>query len=84
MHAHDDGCLLYALNEGDDRLVMVEKWTSAEALDKHSRGPALVELNQALSGRLAGGVDVQREHAQVPGTCLSRSISHSLANLRNT
>ena len=62
VHAHDDGCLLYALNEGDDRLVMVEKWTSAEALDKHSRGPALVELNQALSGRLAGG----RRRAETP------------------
>ena len=38
---------------------MVEKWTSAEALAEHSRGPALAELNQALSGRLEGGLDVQ-------------------------
>ena len=68
VHAHDDGCLLYALNEGDDRLVMVEKWSSAEALDKHSRGPALVELDQALSGRLAGGVDVQRLRPHPAGT----------------
>jgi quinol monooxygenase YgiN len=52
VHAHDDGCLLYALNEGDDRLVMVEKWASAEALDEHSRGPALAELNETLHGRL--------------------------------
>ncbi len=59
VHAHDDGCLLYALHEGDDRLVFVEKWTSAEALAEHSRGAALVELNQALSGRLAGPTDVQ-------------------------
>jgi quinol monooxygenase YgiN len=59
VHAHDDGCLLYALHEGDDRLVFVEKWTSAEALAEHSRGAALVELNQALSGRLAGKTEVQ-------------------------
>ena len=68
VHAHDDGCLLYALNEGDDRLVMVEKWSSAEALDQHSRGPALAELNQALSGRLAGGVEVQRLRPHPAGT----------------
>jgi quinol monooxygenase YgiN len=59
VHAHDDGCLLYALNEGDDRLVMVEKWASPAALDEHSRGPALAQLNQALSGRLEAGLDVQ-------------------------
>ncbi len=68
VHAHDDGCLLYALNEGDDRLVMVEKWASAEALDEHSRGPALAELNEALNGRLAGGLDVQVLRPHPAGT----------------
>jgi quinol monooxygenase YgiN len=68
VHAHDDGCLLYALHEGDDRLVMVEKWTSAEALAEHSRGAALVELNQALSGRLAGPTDVQILRPHPAGT----------------
>ena len=70
VHAHDDGCLLYALHEGDDRLVMVEKWSSAEALAEHSRGPALAELNEALRGRLEEGLDVQvlRPHpAGTPG-----------------
>jgi quinol monooxygenase YgiN len=68
VHAHDDGCLLYALNEGDDRLVMVEKWTSAEALAEHSRGPALAELNEALDGRLEGGLDVQVLRPHPAGT----------------
>jgi quinol monooxygenase YgiN len=68
VHAQDDGCLLYALHEGDDRLVMVEKWTSAEALAEHSRGPALVELNQALSGRLAEKTDVQILRPHPAGT----------------
>jgi quinol monooxygenase YgiN len=68
VHAHDDGCLLYALHEGDDRLVMVEKWTSAESLAEHSRGAALAELNQALSGRLAGQTDVQILRPHPAGT----------------
>jgi quinol monooxygenase YgiN len=68
VHAHDDGCLLYALNEGDDRLVMVEKWTSAEALAEHSRGPALAELNEALNGRLEGDLDVQVLRPHPAGT----------------
>ncbi|MGP8002146.1 MAG: putative quinol monooxygenase [Streptosporangiaceae bacterium] len=70
VHAHDDGCLLYALHEGDDRLVMIEKWASAEALAEHARGPALAELNQALAGRTEGDLDVQvlRPHpAGTPG-----------------
>jgi quinol monooxygenase YgiN len=68
MHSHDDGCLLYALHEGDDRLVMVGKWSSAEALAEHSRGPALAELSQALAGRLEGGLDVQVLRPHPAGT----------------
>jgi quinol monooxygenase YgiN len=68
VHAHDDGCLLYALHEGDDRLVMVEKWSSAEALGEHSRGPALAELNEALKGRLEGDLDVQVLRPHPAGT----------------
>ena len=68
VHAHDGGCLLYALHEGDDRLVMVEKWASAEALAEHSRGAALAELNQALSGRLESRLDVQILRPHLAGT----------------
>lgn len=68
VHAHDDGCLLYALHEGDDRLVMVEKWASAEALAEHSRGAALAGLNEALNGRLAGDLDVQILRPHPAGT----------------
>jgi quinol monooxygenase YgiN len=28
----EDGCELYALHQADDRLMMVEKWASADAL----------------------------------------------------
>ena len=33
----EDGCELYALHQADDRLMMVEKWASSEALRAHSR-----------------------------------------------
>ncbi|HEX9354227.1 MAG TPA: antibiotic biosynthesis monooxygenase [Streptosporangiaceae bacterium] len=68
VHAHDDGCVLYALHEGDDRLVMVEKWASADALAEHSRGAALAELNQALNGRLEDALDVQILRPHPAGT----------------
>ena len=68
VHAHDDGCLLYALHERDDRLVMIEKWASAAALAGHSRGAALAELNQALTGRLESALDVQILQPHPAGT----------------
>jgi len=68
VHANDDGCLLYALHQGDDRLVMIEKWASAEALAEHSRGPALAELNRALAGRTEGDPDVQILQPNPAGT----------------
>jgi quinol monooxygenase YgiN len=68
VHAEDDGCELYALHEGGDRLVMVEKWSSAEALDAHSRGPALAELNKELAGKVAGDIDVQVLQPHPAGT----------------
>jgi quinol monooxygenase YgiN len=68
VHAHDDGCLLYALQEGDDRVVMIEKWASAGAPATHSRGPALAELTQALDGRTEGPLDVQVLQPHPAGT----------------
>jgi quinol monooxygenase YgiN len=68
VHAEDEGCLLYALNEGADQLVMIEKWSSAEALGKHGRGAALVELNKALDGLTEGETDVQVLQPHQAGT----------------
>ena len=43
---HDeDGCELYALNQADDRLIMIEKWASPEALATHSKAANLAALN---------------------------------------
>jgi quinol monooxygenase YgiN len=57
VHA-EDGCELYALNEAQDRLIMIEKWASAEALAAHSKGAALAGLNPKLAGKVAGRPDV--------------------------
>jgi quinol monooxygenase YgiN len=57
VHA-EDGCEFYALHQAADRLVMVERWASAEALAVHGRGAALAALHPALEGRLAGPTEV--------------------------
>ncbi len=54
----EDGCELYALHQADDRLVMVEKWASPEALRTHSKGAALAALNPLLAGKVAGPPEV--------------------------
>ena len=56
---HDeDGCELYTLNADADRLIMVEKWASREALATHSKGAALAALNPTLAGKVAGAPEV--------------------------
>lgn len=56
---HDeDGCQLYALHEAPDRLIMVEKWASPEALRTHSKGAALAALNPQLAGKVAAPPEV--------------------------
>ena len=57
VHA-EDGCELYALNQTKDRLIMIEKWASSDALRTHSKGAALAALNPKLSGKLVGPTDV--------------------------
>ena len=54
----EDGCELYALHQAEDRLVMVEKWASLDALRAHSKGAALAAQNPRLTGKLAGPAEV--------------------------
>jgi quinol monooxygenase YgiN len=69
VHAEDDGCLLYSLHEGPDRLVMIEKWSSAEALDTHLRASAaLTELVGKLDGLLEAPPDIQTLQPHPAGT----------------
>jgi quinol monooxygenase YgiN len=56
---HDeDGCELYALHEAPDRLVMIEKWASREALRVHSASPALAAMGPKLAGKVAGRPEI--------------------------
>lgn len=66
---HDeDGCELYALHRSDDRLVMIERWASPEALQAHSTGsPGLRKLNEVLKGKLEGPLDVVKLEAVPAG-----------------
>jgi quinol monooxygenase YgiN len=57
VHA-EDGCELYSLNEAPDRLIMIEKWASPEALRVHGTGAALTALGPRLRGKVAGAPEV--------------------------
>ena len=64
---HDEpGVELYALHEGRDRLVMIEKYESEEALSEHNKGAALADLLSALEGKLSSDLDAG------PGTAPGR------------
>lgn len=53
VHA-EDGCELYALHSADDgTLVLIEKWTSREALAAHAAGEPVARLNAAIAPHLA-------------------------------
>jgi len=57
---HDEpGVELYALHEGHDRLVMIEKYESEQARSEHTKGAALAGLRSALEGKLSSRLDVQ-------------------------
>jgi len=57
---HDEpGVELYALHEGPDRLVMIEKYASEEARAAHAKGAALADLLAALDGKLSVALDAQ-------------------------
>ena len=64
----EDGCELYALHQADDRLMMVEKWASPEALRAHSKGAALAAQAPRLAGKLAGPAEVVVLQAVRPAT----------------
>lgn len=59
VHAEEPGTELYALHEGKEKLVMIEKYASQEAFAAHGQGGALAELSAALKGKLERDLDVQ-------------------------
>lgn len=59
VHA-EPGCRRYALHRATagGAFVLIEQWASAQALDTHSKQPALAELRRRLDGLLAERLDV--------------------------
>jgi quinol monooxygenase YgiN len=64
----EDGCELYALHRGKDTLVMIEKWSSRDALKAHGSGPAIAEMGPKLKGLLAAPPEVLRFESIPAGT----------------
>ena len=56
---NEPGVDLYALLEGPDRLVMIEKYESEQARSEHIKSAALAGLRSALEGKLTSGLDAQ-------------------------
>ena len=56
----EPGVEVYALHEGPDRLVMIEKYASEDARARHAKGEPLADLKVALDGKLARPLDAQR------------------------
>lgn len=55
----EDGCLLYAINTGDDgALFMIEKWRDAQSLAAHAAGEAVRNLNASLEGLVSAPATV--------------------------
>jgi quinol monooxygenase YgiN len=59
VHDEDLGCELYALHEGRDRLVMIEKWVNSDALAAHGGAAAMADAHVRLEGKLAQRTDVE-------------------------
>ena len=66
VHA-EPGCELYALHEGKEEFVMVERWESPEAMKAHGSAEALTTLGGQLADRLATAPVVLRLTAVLAG-----------------
>jgi quinol monooxygenase YgiN len=70
----EQGCALYALHEKEDRLVLIERWDSADALAAHAVAPALAQLRTELAGVITGDLDIQVLTAVPGGTDAQGSL----------
>jgi quinol monooxygenase YgiN len=65
----EEGCELYAIHDGpDDKIWMLEKWTSVDLLDAHGSGPAVARLQELTRGLTAGDPEVIRMFPIPAGT----------------
>jgi quinol monooxygenase YgiN len=59
VHGEEPGVELYALHEGRDCLVLIEKYMSHDAAARNRAGPARAELLAAIDGKLSSPLDVR-------------------------
>ncbi len=65
----EQGCELYAIHDGpEDKIWMVEKWTTVSDLDVHGSGPAVARLGELTAGLTTGPAEVIRMQAIPAGT----------------
>jgi quinol monooxygenase YgiN len=65
----EQGCELYAIHDAEDgTIVMIERWTTAEDLDRHGTGAAVGALRDAVGPFLSGPTVVTRMTALPAGT----------------
>jgi quinol monooxygenase YgiN len=64
----EPGCELYALHEGADRLVMIEKWRDPEVVQAHAKGAAFADLFAKIKDKLNGELDIQVLEPHPAGT----------------
>ncbi|MFG2845834.1 putative quinol monooxygenase [Kitasatospora sp. NPDC048296] len=57
VHA-ENGCELYAVHAGTDRVTVVEKWADQAALDAHGAGAPLAAIAAATTDALAEPLDI--------------------------
>ena len=55
----EPGCDLYSLHEADGTFVFVEQWADADALQTHSKAPAVGALFGTVGEMLADAPDIK-------------------------
>ena len=59
VHAEEPGALLFAAHESADRLTLIEKWDSPQALQAHVAGDAIAESRAVLEPSLLEPAEIQ-------------------------
>ena len=65
----EEGCELYAIHDGPDQKIwMLEKWSSVALLDAHGGGPAVARLQELTRGLTDAPPEVTRMFPIPAGT----------------
>ncbi len=71
MNVHEEpGCLHYTLHRnqaGPEKLVVFERWASAEALEEHLSAPHMGAMRQKAAGMVVGTEVLRFDLIETPG-----------------